>query len=153
MARYAIPGWLERFGRPLPEKIVCAGFNSWTHAAEMGEEPPAAPVMFAKFPSALIGDGDPIVLPPEAGHVDAEAELAVVIGSRVRRVDPERAFEAVAGYLAANDVSARNLQFADGQWLRGKGFDTFCPVGPALGACPESPRRAANGRRRGRAAI
>lgn len=113
-----------------PEKIVCVGRNYREHAAEMRDEVPAEPLLFAKFASTLIGSGDAIVLPPEATHVDAEAELAVVIGKTVRRVSRERALDAVAGYLCANDVSARNLQHGDGQWTRGKGFDTFCPVGP-----------------------
>lgn len=115
---------------PKPEKIVCVGRNYREHAAEMRDEVPAEPLLFAKFASTLIGSGDAIVLPPEATHVDAEAELAVVIGKTVRRVSRERALDAVAGYLCANDVSARNLQHGDGQWTRGKGFDTFCPVGP-----------------------
>jgi 2-keto-4-pentenoate hydratase/2-oxohepta-3-ene-1,7-dioic acid hydratase in catechol pathway len=132
MAAYAIPGWQERFGRPFPEKIVCVGHNYGAHAAEQGVDVPAEPLLFAKLANTLIGDGDAIVLPPEATHVDAEAELAVVIGARARRVAPEQALEVVAGYLAANDVSARNLQYGDGQWLRGKSFDTFCPVGSVL---------------------
>jgi 2-keto-4-pentenoate hydratase/2-oxohepta-3-ene-1,7-dioic acid hydratase in catechol pathway len=112
-------------------KIICVGLNYRAHAAEHdGREPPAEPLLFGKFPNARIRDGEAIVLPPEATHVDAEAELAIVIGSRVRRVSEDDALDAVAGYLCANDVSARNLQFGDGQWLRGKSFDTFCPVGP-----------------------
>jgi 2-keto-4-pentenoate hydratase/2-oxohepta-3-ene-1,7-dioic acid hydratase in catechol pathway len=113
-------------------KIVCVGLNYRAHAAEHGpgEDPPAEPLLFGKFANAVIGNGDAIVLPPEATHVDAEAELAVVIGSQVRRVSEADALDAVAGYLCANDVSARNLQYGDGQWLRGKSFDTFCPVGP-----------------------
>lgn len=129
---YAIPGWQERFGRPTPEKIICVGLNYRAHAEETGAKLPAEPLLFGKFPTALCGPGDEIVLPPEATHTDAEAELAVVIGARARRLAPEQALDAVAGYLAANDVSARNLQRGDGQWLRGKGFDTFCPVGPQL---------------------
>jgi 2-keto-4-pentenoate hydratase/2-oxohepta-3-ene-1,7-dioic acid hydratase in catechol pathway len=111
-------------------KIVCIGRNYREHAAEIGDDVPSEPLLFGKFASTLIGTGDEIVLPPEATHVDAEAELAVVIGKTVRRVTPERALDAVAGYTCANDVSARNLQYGDGQWTRGKGFDTFCPVGP-----------------------
>ena len=137
MADYSIPGWLERFGRPHPEKIVCVGLNYRAHAEEQGAELPAEPLLFAKFPNALCGPGDEIVLPPEATHVDAEAELAVVIGAPARRLAPERALDVVAGYLAANDVSARNLQYGDGQWLRGKSFDTFCPVGPELASVEE----------------
>jgi 2-keto-4-pentenoate hydratase/2-oxohepta-3-ene-1,7-dioic acid hydratase in catechol pathway len=129
---YAIPEWQERFGRPQPEKIICIGRNYAEHAAELGSELPKEPLMFGKFATALIGDGDEIVLPPEATHVDAEAELAIVIGAPGRRLSRERAMDVVAGYLAANDVSARNLQEGDGQWTRAKGFDTFCPVGPRL---------------------
>ena len=132
MAAYSIPGWLDRFGRPNPEKIICIGHNYRAHAAETGAEPPDDPLMFAKFATTLIGPGDEIVLPPEATHVDAEAELAVVIGAPGRRLSAGRAMDVVAGYIAANDVSARNLQYGDGQWTRGKGFDTFCPVGPQL---------------------
>lgn len=129
---YAVPGWLERFGRPHPEKIVCIGLNYREHAAETGATLPDEPLMFAKFPTTLIGPDDEIVLPPEATHVDAEAELAIVIGSPGRRLSAARALDVVAGYVAANDVSARNLQYGDGQWTRGKGFDTFCPLGPRL---------------------
>lgn len=112
-------------------KIICVGLNYRAHAAEGGRtEVPTEPLLFGKFDSALVGDGDAIVLPPEATHVDAEAELAVVIGMRVRRIPEDAALDAVRGYTCANDVSARNLQFSDGQWTRGKGFDTFCPVGP-----------------------
>lgn len=111
-------------------KIIGVGLNYRAHAAENKVDLPQEPLLFGKFSNALCGDGDAIVLPLEATHVDAEAELAVVIGKRVRRIAEEDALEAVAGYLCANDVSARNLQFTDGQWLRGKGFDTFCPIGP-----------------------
>jgi 2-keto-4-pentenoate hydratase/2-oxohepta-3-ene-1,7-dioic acid hydratase in catechol pathway len=111
-------------------KIICIGLNYRAHVAEGGREPPDEPVMFGKFRTALIGNGDTIVLPPESTHTDAEAELAVVIGKRVRRIPVDDALDAVHGYLCANDVSARNLQRKDGQWVRAKGFDTFCPVGP-----------------------
>lgn len=120
--------WQERFGLSAPGKIVCVGLNYFDHAAEGNMEAPAEPLLFAKFANSLCGDGDPIVLPPESTHVDAEAELALVIGRRVRRISVQDALSAVAGYTCANDVSARDLQFRDGQWLRGKGFDTFCPV-------------------------
>lgn len=137
MTAYSIPGWLERFGRPNPEKIVCIGLNYREHAAETGAQLPAEPLLFAKFATTLIGPDDEIVIPPEATHVDAEAELAIVIGAPARRLSPGRALDVVAGYIAANDVSARNLQRGDGQWTRGKGFDTFCPVGPRLVAADE----------------
>ena len=93
---------------------------------------PTAPLFFAKYTTSLIGPGEPIVIPPVVTRCDYEAELGVVIGSRVRNVSKENALEAVRGYLCANDVSARDLQFADGQWTRGKSPDTFCPVGPRL---------------------
>jgi 2,4-diketo-3-deoxy-L-fuconate hydrolase len=115
-----------------PGKIVCVGLNYRDHAEEQGAELPAAPLLFANFTTALIGPGEPIVIPPLVTKCDYEAELGVVIGSRVRNVSRENALEAVAGYICANDVSARDLQFADGQWTRGKSPDTFCPVGPRL---------------------
>jgi len=123
--------WGERFGRRDP-KIVCVGLNYGAHAGESGGDLPKAPLLFGKFANTLAGDGDPIVLPPEIGHVDAEAELAVVIGERASRVGKEQAFDVIEGYTCANDVSARDAQFGDGQWFRGKGFDTFCPVGPRI---------------------
>ena len=117
-----------------PGKIVCVGLNYRDHAEEQGAELPAEPLLFAKFPNALIGPGEPIVIPPLVTKCDYEAELGVVIGSRVRNVSKENAFEAVLGYLCANDVSARDLQFSDGQWTRGKSVDTFCPVGLLVAA-------------------
>jgi len=113
-----------------PGKIVCVGLNYRDHAEEQGAELPAAPLLFAKWTTALVGPGEPIVIPPIVGKADYEAELGVVIGERVKDVSKENAFEAVRGYLCANDVSARDLQFGDGQWTRGKSPDTFCPVGP-----------------------
>jgi 2-keto-4-pentenoate hydratase/2-oxohepta-3-ene-1,7-dioic acid hydratase in catechol pathway len=110
-------------------KIICVGLNYRDHAEEQGAALPAEPLLFAKFPNALCGNGDAIVIPPEATHVDAEAELAVEIARRARRIAPADALEIVAGYRCANDVSARNLQYGDKQWLRGKSFDTFCPLG------------------------
>jgi 2-keto-4-pentenoate hydratase/2-oxohepta-3-ene-1,7-dioic acid hydratase in catechol pathway len=115
-----------------PGKIVCVGLNYRDHAEEQGAELPKEPLLFAKWPNALIGPGEPIVIPPVVTKADYEAELAVVIGSRVKAVSKENALEAVRGYICANDVSARNLQFGDGQWTRGKSPDTFCPVGPEL---------------------
>jgi len=113
-------------------KIICVGRNYAEHAAELGDDAPSEPLLFGKFENTLIGPGDGIVLPPEATHVDAEAELAVEIGARGRRVSEDDALELVRGYRCANDVSARNLQYGDGQWTRGKGFDTFCPLGDRL---------------------
>jgi 2-keto-4-pentenoate hydratase/2-oxohepta-3-ene-1,7-dioic acid hydratase in catechol pathway len=113
-----------------PGKIVCVGLNYRDHAEEQGADLPREPLLFAKWTTALIGPGEAIVIPPIVTKCDYEAELGVVIGSRVRGVSKENAFEAVRGYLCANDVSARDLQFSDGQWTRGKSPDTFCPVGP-----------------------
>jgi 2-keto-4-pentenoate hydratase/2-oxohepta-3-ene-1,7-dioic acid hydratase in catechol pathway len=123
----------------LPRKIVCVGLNYRDHAEEQGVELPERPMLFAKWPNTLIGPGEPIVLPRISGQVDYEAELGVVIGSRVRGASVENALEAVAGYVCANDVSARDLQFADGQWVRGKSLDTFLPVGPRLVPASEVP--------------
>src|SRR5680860_492562 len=99
-----------------PSKIICVGLNYRDHAEEQGAALPAEPLLFAKFPSALIGPGDPIVIPSLVTQCDYEAELGVVIGTRVKDVSRENAFEAVRGYVCANDVSARDLQFGDGQW-------------------------------------
>jgi 2,4-diketo-3-deoxy-L-fuconate hydrolase len=115
-----------------PGKIVCVGLNYRDHAEEQGVELPKEPLLFAKWQNTLIGPGEPIVIPPIVTKCDYEAELGVVIGTRVKSVSKENAFEAVRGYICANDVSARDLQFSDGQWTRGKSPDTFCPIGPAL---------------------
>src|SRR6476620_506376 len=117
---------------PRPGKIVCVGLNYKDHAEEQGVDLPEAPLLFAKFTTSLIGPGEPIVIPSLVTKCDYEAELGVVIGTTVRNVSRENALEAVAGYVVANDVSARDLQFADGQWTRGKSPDTFCPVGPLV---------------------
>jgi 2-keto-4-pentenoate hydratase/2-oxohepta-3-ene-1,7-dioic acid hydratase in catechol pathway len=113
-------------------KIICVGRNYAEHAAELGDTPPTEPLLFGKFENTLIGPGEAIVIPQEATHVDAEAELAVEIGVRGRRIAPGDALEHVRGYRVANDLSARNLQYTDKQWTRAKGFDTFCPVGRRL---------------------
>ena len=115
-----------------PGKIVCVGLNYRDHAEEGGLDLPKAPLLFAKWPNTLIGDGEPIVVPPEATEVDYEAELGVVIGSTARRVSEAAALDHVEGYICVNDVTARDMQFGDGQWTRGKSPDTFCPVGPRL---------------------
>ena len=115
-----------------PGKIVCVGLNYRDHAEEGGLDLPTAPLLFAKWPNTLIGDGEPIVVPPETTQVDYEAELGVVIGSTARRVSEAAALDHVEGYICLNDVTARDLQFGDGQWTRGKSLDTFCPVGPRL---------------------
>jgi len=113
-----------------PSKIVALGTNFVDHAREMGRELPREPKIFLKAPSALVGPGAPIVLPEVEGPIEHEAELAVVIGRRARRVPPERALEHVFGYTCFNDVTARRLQAIDGVFARAKGFDTFAPCGP-----------------------
>src|SRR5436309_14451449 len=113
-------------------KILCTGLNYLSHIRETGREPPAEPLLFGKFPNTLIGPGEATVLPREATDVDSEAELAVEIGRTGRRIAEDDALDFVAGYRCANDVSARNLQYGDKQWTRGKGFDTFCPLGERL---------------------
>ncbi|MEU8109554.1 fumarylacetoacetate hydrolase family protein [Nonomuraea muscovyensis] len=116
-----------------PGKIVAIGLNYLDHIREAGMDKPARPLMFAKFPSSVIGPGDPIVIDGElAERVDWEVELAAVIGTPLRHAGPAQALAGVAGYTVANDVSARDLQFADGQWTRGKSLDTFCPLGPVI---------------------
>ena len=111
-------------------KIVCVGLNYVDHATEVALDLPTRPLLFAKWPNALIGDGDEIVIPRGITRVDYEAELAVVIGRRTRSVAPADALDSIAAYTCLNDVSARDEQFSDGQWTRGKSFDTFCPIGP-----------------------
>jgi 2-keto-4-pentenoate hydratase/2-oxohepta-3-ene-1,7-dioic acid hydratase in catechol pathway len=115
-----------------PGKIVCVGLNYRDHAEEQGLDLPPRPLLFAKWPTAVVGPGEPIVLPTVTTEVDYEAELGVVIGERARAVPAERAHDVVAGYVCVNDVTARDLQFSDGQWTRAKSFDTFCPVGPEV---------------------
>jgi 2-keto-4-pentenoate hydratase/2-oxohepta-3-ene-1,7-dioic acid hydratase in catechol pathway len=118
-------------------KIICTGLNYREHVAEQGLTPPDEPLIFGKFATTVIGPGEPIVIPPEATHVDSEAELAVEIGRSGRRITEDDALDFVAGYRCANDVSARNLQYTDKQWTRAKGFDTFCPLGDRLVAVSE----------------
>jgi 2-keto-4-pentenoate hydratase/2-oxohepta-3-ene-1,7-dioic acid hydratase in catechol pathway len=113
-------------------KIICIGRNYAAHAAELGDEPPTEPLVFGKFENTLIGPGEPIVIPPEATHVDSEAELAVEVGRGGKDIPMEDALEHVRGYRVANDVSARNIQYAESQWTRAKGFDTFCPLSSEL---------------------
>jgi len=118
---------------PRPGKIVAIGRNYREHAAEEGVEPPPAPLIFAKWPSSVVGPGAEVRWDPGlSAKVDYEAELAVVIGRRARRVGTAAALDHVLGYTCLNDVSARDIQFGDGQWVRGKSLDTFCPMGPAL---------------------
>ena len=115
-----------------PSKIVCVGRNYPEHAKELGNEVPAEPLIFMKPPSSLIASGDAIVYPKLSQRVDFEGELGVIIGRRARNVPRSQAFDYVRGYTIVNDVTARDLQKKDGQWTRGKGFDTFCAVGPCL---------------------
>lgn len=112
-----------------PSKIVCVGRNYVAHAKELGNELPERPMLFLKPPSALVADGEPIVLPPASARVEYEGEVGVVIGTRIRQADQKQAESAIRGYICANDVTARDLQKPDGQWGRAKGFDTFCPIG------------------------
>ena len=124
--------WRRLFSCAFPGKIICVGVNYRDHAAEAVQELPSAPLLFGKFANTLVGPGEAIVLPAEPTHVDAEAELAVVIGRHAARIGRAEALEHVFGYTVANDVSARDVQFRDGQWFRGKGFDTFCPLLPDI---------------------
>jgi 2-keto-4-pentenoate hydratase/2-oxohepta-3-ene-1,7-dioic acid hydratase in catechol pathway len=113
-----------------PSKIVCAGRNYREHAKELGNEVPTTPLIFLKPPSSVIASGEPIVLPTNAGRIDFEGEIGVVIGRRLKRASAEECAAAVRGIVAVNDVSARDQQKNDGQWWRAKGSDTFCPIGP-----------------------
>jgi len=106
------------------------GRNYVAHARELGNEVPKEPLIFLKPPSALIGDGEAIVLPPQSSRVEHEGEIGVVLGRRLRGAGEAEARAAIRGIVCANDVTARDLQKSDGQWTRAKGFDTFCPVGP-----------------------
>ena len=114
----------------LPSKVIAIGRNYAAHAAEMGNEVPDSPMMFLKPSTSVIGPNAAIRLPAASQRVEFEGELAVVIGQPVRNVKPSQASAAILGYTIANDVTARDLQKADGQWGRAKGFDTFCPLGP-----------------------
>lgn len=115
-----------------PGKIVCVGLNYHDHARESNLPVPERPLLFAKWANAVVGPGEAVRIPPGSSQVDYEAELGVVIGRRTRRVSAEEALDYVAGYTCINDVSARDFQFSDGQWIRGKAQDTFCPMGPYL---------------------
>lgn len=113
-------------------KVVAVGKNYHDHAKEMGGEAPEAPLLFLKPNTSVIGTNDRIVLPPQSQQVEHEGELAIVIGSVAKNVKHADAADVIFGYTIANDVTARDLQKADGQWARAKGFDTFCPVGPVI---------------------
>jgi len=115
-----------------PEKLIGIGLNYRDHAEEAKIPIPKAPLIFGMYANAIVGPEAPIIIPPATSQVDYEAELGVVIGSRAYRVTPEEAIECVAGYTIVHDVSARDLQFGDKQWTRGKSIDTFAPMGPCL---------------------
>jgi 2-keto-4-pentenoate hydratase/2-oxohepta-3-ene-1,7-dioic acid hydratase in catechol pathway len=117
---------------PRPGKLICIGLNYRDHAAESNMAIPERPVVFSKFATAVVAPGEPVVLPDTSTQVDYEAELAVVIGRRAKQVSAARALDYVLGYTCFNDVSARDFQFADGQWQRGKSCDTFAPMGPTI---------------------
>ena len=126
---------LTELGPPIvrPGKIICVGRNYAEHAHETGSAVPDRPILFSKFATAIVGPFDDVVRPTEVSDLDYEAELCVIIGDGGRHIAREHALEHVAGYCCANDVSARTAQLRMGdQWLRGKSFDTFCPIGPAL---------------------
>lgn len=137
-----VAGWKLLPPVPDPQKVICIGLNYADHAREGGVEPPEEPVLFNKFPTALIAHGDSIVLPRESQEVDYEAELVVVIGRGGRHIARQRAYEHIAGYCPGHDVSARDWQLRKPgkQWLLGKTFDTFAPSGPALVTGDEVPR-------------
>ena len=115
-----------------PSKIVCVGRNYAEHAKELGNAVPDRPLLFFKPPSSLIAPGEAIELPPASSRVEHEAEIGVVIGRRLRHATPKDAEAGIRGFICVNDVTARDLQKTDGQWARAKGFDTFCPAGPAV---------------------
>jgi 2-keto-4-pentenoate hydratase/2-oxohepta-3-ene-1,7-dioic acid hydratase in catechol pathway len=125
---------------PRPGKIVAVGLNYRDHAMESGaKQPPTIPILFAKFPNSITGAEDPIVIPVGNPQVDWEAELAIVIGQKGKATLAAKAYEYIAGYMPLNDVSAREWQFGDKQWVRGKSPDTFCPIGPYLTTRDEVP--------------
>jgi acylpyruvate hydrolase len=139
-------GWLVRSEDaywfapvPRPGKIVCVGLNYRDHAAESGLAVPKTPVIFSKFSSCVVAPGEPVVVPTTSEKVDYEAELAVVIGRHTKHVSAAHAYDYVLGYTAFNDVTARDFQFGDGQWQRGKSCDTFAPMGPTIVTADEIP--------------
>lgn len=123
-----------RLGSPVyrPGKIICLGKNYLEHAKEGGFDIPEKPLLFAKAPSAVTGPSDPILLPRSSNQIDWEVELAVVIGREGKRIAQKSVIDYIAGVTVMNDVSGRQVQFSDAQWFRGKSFDTFAPLGPAL---------------------
>ncbi len=135
-----------------PSKIVCVGLNYKDHAGEVGKALPPEPLLFLKPPSAVIGPGDPIRLPPSVGRIEHEAELGLVIGTRARRVTAANAWDHILGLTCVNDVTAREMQRKEPQYTRCKGFDTFAPIGPCiavgLGRDPRQVEGWVNGQRR-----
>jgi 2-keto-4-pentenoate hydratase/2-oxohepta-3-ene-1,7-dioic acid hydratase in catechol pathway len=142
--------WLERASMPIkevrlraplprPGKIVCVGLNYESHRVEQGLKSPPQPVFFLKSGNTICGPGDPIVLPPNSAEVDYEAEFVVVMGKRGKRIPEAKVFEHIAGYTILNDVSARDMQYGDRQWFRGKSCDTFGPTGPCIVTADEIP--------------
>ena len=141
-------GWLEkvaqvtdsghemdvRIGSPVnrPSKIICLGKNYLEHVREGGFDNPEKPLIFCKAPNAVNGPFDPVIMPKSSGQVDWEVELAIVVGKEGKRIKNKDAFDYIAGFTIMNDVSAREAQFADSQWFRGKSFDTFAPLGPVI---------------------
>ncbi|MET3504096.1 fumarylacetoacetate hydrolase family protein [Halalkalibacter oceani] len=119
---------------PVPKagKLVCVGLNYLDHCEETGMDVPKSPVIFSKYSNAIIGPDEEILLPVNSSEIDYEAEFAFVIGKKAKKVSKEEAMDYVAGYTIINDVSARDIQLGDGQWVRGKSPDTFAPMGPVL---------------------
>jgi 2-keto-4-pentenoate hydratase/2-oxohepta-3-ene-1,7-dioic acid hydratase in catechol pathway len=136
-----IPLRTARLRAPIahPNKIICIGLNYADHAREQGSQPPTAPIVFLKSHNTICGPGDPIKLPPNSAQVDYEGEFAVVIGKRGRCIPESEAHKYIAGYTVLHDVSARDMQFKDGQWYRGKSCDTFAPTGPWIVTPDEMP--------------
>ncbi|PYS70654.1 MAG: hypothetical protein DMF69_12835 [Acidobacteria bacterium] len=124
---------------PRPGKLICIGLNYRDHAAESNMPIPERPVIFSKFSTCVIAPGEPVIIPSGSQQVDYEAELAVVIGRHAKNVKASQAYDYVLGYTAVNDVSARDFQFADGQWQRGKSCDTFAPMGQVIVTTDEIP--------------
>lgn len=122
-----------------PGKIVCVGRNYADHAAELGSDVPSEPLIFMKPPSAVISSGDAVQVPPDAGRVDYEGEIGLIVRRRCRRVSEVDAWSYVGGVVAVNDVTARDLQRRDSQWTRAKGLDTFCPLGNVVDAAEVEP--------------
>ncbi len=123
---------MPKFLEPLPTKIVAVGLNYHSHARELGLNTPHHPIIFLKPTTAIIQDGEAIILPRASKRVDYEAELALVIGKRCHSISEKDALDYVKGFTCLNDVTARDLQKLDNQWTRAKSFDTFCPIGPKL---------------------